>query len=184
MVRRNDAVEICKTVSALEAGKRLGLEPNHDGRCACPVHNGHDRNCKLYDGDRGFYCFVCHERGDVIRLVELVLNCTFTEAVQWLSDEFHLGIDIDKPVDREALRRAKKRARTRKELEARIRKHDSQVYDRYLDAVAFLNRIDRIVLDSAPKREDEEWSDLFCKALQVRTEAKEIVERYQDLVMK
>ena len=141
MGRMNDAAEICKTVSAREAGKRLGLDVDGHGRCACLVHNGHDRNCKLFEGDKGFYCYVCHESGDVIKLVQTVLNCTFPEAVKWLSDEFRLGVDIDAPVDREALRRARKRAKKRRELEARIKRHNAKIYDHYLDAVEFLNRV-------------------------------------------
>ena len=41
---------IRQSVSAVEAGRELGLRPDRHGRCACPVHNGKDRNCKLYEG--------------------------------------------------------------------------------------------------------------------------------------
>lgn len=177
-----DTIKICKTVSALEAGRALGLEINHSSRCKCPVHGGRDYNMKLYTGDRGYFCFVCHAKGDVIALVQNVLNCAFQDAIKWLSDEFHLGIGIDTPVDRKALQRAKKRARMRRELEEKCRQTDRRVYDGYLDACDMVRQIDRIIEDKAPKPEDEEWDEAFCTALRHREEAKEILSEYEDMV--
>ena len=54
---------IRSSVSAYEAGKALGLNPDRYGRCACPVHHGVDRNCKLWKDEGGFYCYVCHASG-------------------------------------------------------------------------------------------------------------------------
>lgn len=176
------AVQVCRSVSALEAGRALGLDPNHDGRCACPFHSGRDRNMKLYHGDRGYYCFVCHEKGDVIALVQGVLGVTFQEAVQWLSDAFHLGVDIHTRPSREAVQRAKKQARIRRELNELHRATDERAFDVYLDAADLCRYIDRVIEDRAPEPEDDEWDEAFCTALKVRTEAREILGGAEELV--
>ena len=87
---------ICNTVSAIEVGKLLGLAPGHDGRCKCPFHGGDHRNLKLYGPGRGYYCFVCHEHGNVIRLVREYTKCSFQESIEWLNDAFSLNLDLNK----------------------------------------------------------------------------------------
>lgn len=178
-----DAVEIVKSVSAVEAGRVLGLEINHSSRCKCPFHGGKDYNMKLYNGDRGYYCFVCHERGDVIGLVQHVLGIPFQDAVKWLSDEFHLGVDMDKSADKKTLQRAKKLAKQRRELERQVQQTERNIFDTYLDACENMNRIERIIDELAPNREDEEWNETFCTALKLKAEATEQLKEAEDLMM-
>ena len=87
---------IRNTVSALDAGRALGLSPGHDGRCKCFFHGGDHRNLRLYAGNRGYYCFVCHAYGDVISLVKAFHNCSFTDALCWLNDSFGLNLNLNK----------------------------------------------------------------------------------------
>lgn len=103
---------IRKSVSALTVGKALGLEPGRDGRCRCPFHNGHDRNMKLYDRDRGFYCFVCHKGGDCIALAKQLIgnNCTYGDAARWIDETFRLGAFQAYRRPYERVRRANARA--------------------------------------------------------------------------
>lgn len=83
---------IRNTVSAVEVARALGLNVDRHGRCSCPFHNGQDRNMKLYDGNRGFYCFVCHKAGDCISLVQgVVPDCSYSDAMWWVNDQFGLG---------------------------------------------------------------------------------------------
>ena len=83
---------IRNSISALDVGKELGLNVDRHGRCSCPFHNGKDRNLKLYDGNRGFYCFVCHKSGDCISLVKgIVPDVGYVDAMKWINDRFGLG---------------------------------------------------------------------------------------------
>ena len=106
---------ICETirasVSALDVGRLLGLNPGHDGRCKCPFHGGDHRNLKLYGTGRGYYCFVCHACGDVIRLVMEYTKCPFQNAIEWLNDSFDLHLDIDKKNYRSRVRHAERYAK-------------------------------------------------------------------------
>lgn len=170
------------SVSALDAGRALGLETNHDGRCRCPFHNGGDYNMKLYTGDKGYHCFVCHEHGDVIGLVQGVNNCTFVEAVQWLSDAFHLGIDTNTAMAEETRERAKKEAKTRRELHARQVQTDARIWKTYLDCADLVKWLERIIEDLAPKKPEDEWDPLWCRAVRLLPDAKRLLEEADDLV--
>ena len=98
-----------ETVSAEEVGKVLGLDIDRHGRCRCPFHNGTDRNMKVYTGNRGFYCFVCHKGGDCITLAKELLaeDCTYTDAAKWIDRTFQLNIfENKKPSVHERYRRS------------------------------------------------------------------------------
>lgn len=183
MMINHDAIEIVKNISAIEAGRALGLEINHSNRCKCPLHGGKDYNMRLYDGDRGYHCFVCHEHGDVIALVQKMNNSTFTEAIQWLSDAFHLGVDTHTTVDEKTRQRASRQRRIRQELNERRKETDRRVYDTFLNIADFVRTVERTIEDNAPKSQDDEWSETFCAALRVRAETNELAEQAQTMVL-
>ena len=103
--------EIRSSVPCDEAGKAMGLHLDSKGRCACFFHGGSHKNLKLYDKDKGYYCFVCHEHGDVIRLVMNYMRCPFMDAVEWLNDTFLLHLDLEKNNPYSRRRRAETYAR-------------------------------------------------------------------------
>ena len=118
-----------ENVSALDVGRALGLEIRR-GRCKCPIHGGHDYNCVLYPGNRGFACHVCKTGGDVIQLVRKIIpGMTFPDALRWFNAMFNLGMDIDSYQTEERLKKAKN-ALKRKRERARFIEHIDQInYD-------------------------------------------------------
>lgn len=161
-------------VSAYEAGKVLGLNPDRYGRCACPVHHGTDRNCMLWKDNRGWYCYVCRTGGDVIRLAERVLECSFPEAVEWLNSAFQLGLPLDReynPDERRDAQIAKKRRQIERELKEAIR---AELFETYLNAGDLVGRLERDAEEYRPVRWDEAWDKRFVTALRLMTEAREL----------
>ena len=167
---------IRQSVSALQAAKALGLHPDRHGRCACPVHNGTDRNCCLDRSDRGFYCHVCHAGGDVIKLVRVVQNCSFQDALRWLDSAFHLGLPIDRPMDRKA-QEAAEMARKRRETERAQREAIERMeFDLYAMASKLLNDLEADAETYRPTRPYREWDRRWAFAKAVLPEAHELVD--------
>ena len=102
---------IKESVSAIDAAEALGIRMDTHHRAPCPFHGGEHNNLKLYDGNRGYYCFVCHAYGNVIDLVKKTQECEFMEAVRWLNDTFRLGIDTEEKSYHNRLSKARKRAK-------------------------------------------------------------------------
>ena len=75
---------IRQSVTAYQIGEALGLKPDYRGRCACPIHAGHDKNMKLWKDESRFYCHVCHASGDGIALVRAVLILAYRLTVRWI----------------------------------------------------------------------------------------------------
>jgi hypothetical protein len=76
--------------SILDVAARLGLDdPVRSGdelAFLCPLHDDNHPSLFLNEERGLWFCFACHEGGDSIRLVERVLGCSFTEAVQTLTN--------------------------------------------------------------------------------------------------
>jgi len=164
---------IRKSVSALRAGEALGLRPDRNGRCACPVHHGKDRNMKLWADDRGYHCFVCHAGGDVIGLVRDVCGYTFWQAVEWLNSAFHLGLPIDRELDEDAKLAAKTTAMIRKLEKETERITERAEYDLYTLAAKTVGDLEEAVRRYRPTDPDAEWDERFCAALRALPEARE-----------
>lgn len=170
---------IRSSVSARDAAAALGLKTDRHGRCACPVHNGQDRNMKLYQGDGGYHCFVCGASGDVIGLVRAVNGCGFREAVEWLDSAFHLGLQIDRPMDKnaqEAAEMARKRRETQRDTENAIARAE---YDLYLLAGEIVNALEADAERYQPNRRYGPWDARWVGAVRLLTEAREIAEELE-----
>ena len=170
-----DAIK--QTVSARDAAEALGLECDRHGRCACPFHNGTDRNLKLYAGDRGYYCFVCHAHGDVISLVRGVTGGTFTDAVNWLCEAFHIENGLNTAPDPERLAEARRAAQERRAERERKKEMDRIAFEMYLAAGDLTRELEKQRDTYAPKGPDEPWHPKFREAVEELAKARELADR-------
>lgn len=168
---REACAMIKQSVSAAQAADALGLAPDRYGRCRCPVHNGQDRNLKVYSGQKGYYCYVCHSGGDVIDLVQNANRCSLKEAVDWLDSAFRLGLEQDDRQAMEAARRAAERRKREQERNERMRERD---FSLWLDAQEVSKEIDQAVAQYRPTNPGEPITDEFRTAMFAKEEMREI----------
>jgi hypothetical protein len=123
-----------------------------------------------------YYCFVCHEYGDVIRFTQTMLGIPFKDALERLNLDFNLNLPIgSEPSDAERHRLA--------ELNRKIDEHrrledarlsDAAARERLVaDWVGLLHLVEIICREKAPKTPWDEWADDWCEAMRVRTELNE-----------
>jgi hypothetical protein len=145
-------------------------------RIPCPIHNGTDRNLLLHPDH--FYCFVCNEGGDVIRLVRHIFGCDFMTALKRLNEDFALDLPLGtKPTDSE--RSALKRQYEDRQRQKRAEEEESErKYQHYLDLLELYRTVCMICESEAPKFPWDDWSDLWCNAMRLRTELREELELY------
>jgi len=169
---------IKESISARDVGKALGLEIRH-GRCKCPVHGGHDFNCVLYAGSRGFYCHVCKTGGDVIKLVQQSMNgMQFPDVIRWFNSTFNLGMNIDSSEDETRLKSAKKRLKRKAEQHAFLDRIEKLDFDMLLAIQTALERMEQQRDDNRPRRYSEEWNKAFCNAVEVIPELQEALTHF------
>ncbi|OLE14491.1 MAG: DNA primase, partial [Gemmatimonas sp. 13_1_20CM_3_60_15] len=83
-----DAADIVQIVGDYVNLKRAGA----DFRGPCPFHQGTHRNFSVSPRKRMYYCFVCHEGGDVFRFLQKRLGVEWPQAVKMVGDKS--GIEV------------------------------------------------------------------------------------------
>ncbi len=83
-----DAADIVQIVGEYVNLKRAGA----DFRGPCPFHQGTHRNFSVSPKKRMYYCFVCHEGGDVFRFLQKRIGVEWPAAVKMVGEKS--GIEV------------------------------------------------------------------------------------------
>ena len=82
-------------VTTRQAAERYGLKVSHNGMTCCPFHD--DKNPSMKVDDR-YYCFGCHQTGDVINFTAGLFHTGQLEAAKRLAEDFRIDTgDSDPP---------------------------------------------------------------------------------------
>ena len=153
---RINMIDICKT---------YGFNIQRGNFICCPFHNEKTPSLKLYDGNRGFYCFGCGEHGSVIDFVMRYFNLDFMKAISKLNDDFRLGLPIGKKIDRRTQLEMNKAAFERKRKIEAEKKRREQIENACWAAFDEWKRLDDNKRNYAPKKPTEPFHPLFVEAL-------------------
>ena len=149
-------IDICRT---------YGFNIQRGNFICCPFHNEKTPSLKLYDGNRGFYCFGCGEHGSVIDFVMRYFGLDFQSAISKLNDDFRLGLPIGKKIDRRTQLEMNKAAFERKRKIEAEKKRREQIENDYWAAFDEWKRLDDNKRNYAPKTPTEPLHPLFVEAL-------------------
>lgn len=136
-MQQDDVQNIRSSVTMRQLAAMYGYEVNRSGMMRCPFH-GEDKHpsLKVYDGERGWYCFVCNEGGDIFDFAMRHDGLEFPRAVERIA--YMAGIPVSdgknglseedkarirkRKAEREAAERAKEERNQRMiEISERIR---------------------------------------------------------------
>lgn len=106
---KEDYEEVKRRLSMRQVAERYGCKVQRNGLCLCPFHKDTHPSMKIYPDDKGFYCWVCQNGGDIVKFVSLLYNLKNEEACRKLIDDFSL------PICTEGLSYKEKRDRTKRE---------------------------------------------------------------------
>lgn len=143
-------------------------------RIRCPIHNGSDRNMRIYN--RSYYCWVCHASGDVIQFVQSVLGISFQEAMKRLNEDFRLNLPIGEkqPEQSKAILSELNRKIAQRQFAERMEKIDADIDGTHTaDMAGLLHTVELIYKELAPAPWDDEWRADWCEAARLRTELRE-----------
>jgi DNA primase len=86
--------EAARQIDCISAAERLGMLVKRSGSKAyarCFFHAENTPSLCLYSGNKGFYCFGCHEHGDVICLYSQALKLPLLAAAKHICTDFGLA---------------------------------------------------------------------------------------------
>lgn len=85
-------------VTVREAAEYYGLEVKRGSMVCCPFHGDRHPSMKV---DARYYCFACHETGDVIDFVSKLFGLGKLDAARKLAGDFGISDDHRPPVKRQ-----------------------------------------------------------------------------------
>ena len=178
MSKYDIAIDTIKnSISAIDVANAMGWEVKH-GRCKCPIHGGTDYNCRLYPGNRGYMCWVCKSSGDVISLVRnYYRDMRFPELISWFNGTFHMGLELDKPIDPAKARQAEIARQMRKTAQENAEFVEQMRFDLFLTVDQILALLEEQRDLYVPKTAYEPWSAEFCNAVRTIPAARRFAER-------
>lgn len=137
----------------------IGLPVKH-GFAVCPLHNDNDASMRVYPGDKGFYCFGCHQGGDVIDFLALITKQSRPDAARLIEQTFCVP-EAAKGKKRESILAAEKARENR----LRMRDIANALAEIYRDQNANMSRCAPSLQDA-----DKPWPEAFetaCSLLPV-----------------
>jgi len=160
-----------REIPCVDAAEKLGWRLKRHGKRAwtqCPFHGDKTASLCLYEGDRGFYCFGCHEGGDAVRLYEKALGVPPVQAATQLAADF--GITATKGAVRHS------RAPSEYNLRRALEKKRNERY-RALSNLRWQTNASLTAMAHAartPEDKDRLWDKPdFCRLLMARSRADE-----------
>ena len=145
-------------------------------RIKCPMHNGADRNMRIYP--KSYYCWVCHAAGDQIQFVQSVCGLSFQDAMKRLNEDFglHLPIGEKLPEQSKAQLSELNRRNAARILAEQMEQIDTELIGLHLANLSgLLNEVEKICAEKRPKTPWDEWREDWCEAMKLRTELMEEV---------
>lgn len=170
---KNDEVETVKSlVTMKQIAGMYGYTVSRSGFIRCPFHGDTTPSMKVYDGRRGYYCFVCHQGGDVIDFVMKHDGIEFEPAVRLIADHFRIPLsDGDRKLSQGDLEKIARQKAERKAAEKERKANQDRLLEtskrlHYLkDAQAKFDPLGPVWcwLQNKIESAEKEWDELFNK---------------------
>lgn len=162
-----------EAVTARDAALQYGISVNRNGMVCCPFHNDLHPSMKV---DKGFYCFACGEKGDVITFVAKLFNLAPLKAAEKLAVDF--GIEIEK-------RKQKHISKAKKSEVSKVQQYSLEKefdkWERKFSRVLsdYLHLLQEWKKKYAPQTDEEVWQDKFVEALKMEP----LINYYLDILL-
>ena len=150
-MKTNIFAAVKAAVTTRQAAEAYGLKVTRNGMTCCPFHNDRHPSMKV---DERYYCFGCHETGDVIDLTAKLFGLPPYQAAKKLAWDFHIDPLTPPPA-----------AAAMKAQATKARQDESMCMKALVDYEVTLRRYKERFAPSAP---DEPWDERFiavCKLL-------------------
>ena len=147
-MKTNIFATVKAAVTTRQAAETYGLKVNRNGMTYCPFHEDRHPSMKV---DERYYCFGCHETGDVIDFTAKLFGLTPYDAAQKLAWDFHIDPTTPPPPAAGAMKKQAVQAKQDESLCMKV----------LVDYEATLRRWKEQYAPSSP---EAPWDDRFVEA--------------------
>lgn len=148
-----------------EVCQEYGIKIDARNKAICPFHNDTHASMQVYDGQRGWFCFVCNEGGDVLTFVQRYFGLDFHGACEKINSDFRLGLPIGKQLNLREYRAAEQAAKERRERIEKERAERHALTDAYHAALDQYVILDRHRTEYAPEHMGGALNEFYAEAV-------------------
>lgn len=122
--------DILKVLTIRDITNYYGIKINNN-MCKCPFgHKDNSPSMKIYDKTNTFYCFACHKSGDFIKMVQLLFNLNFQQAMEKINDDFKLGLNTKSSYNKEQIIKLEKQKQLKKMQEEEQKQKENAIFEK------------------------------------------------------
>lgn len=162
-----------ESVTARQAAGQYGFQVSRNGMMCCPFHRDRHPSMKV---DKGFYCFACGAKGDVITFVADLFRLTPIEAAKKLVADFQIPISPEIPKRQHGKKKKVIPKRTLYQTEQKMEQWERECVCVLSD---YLHLLEEWKVQYAPENPEGEYAEEFIEVCQ----KKELVDYYLDILM-
>lgn len=149
-----------ENVTARQAAEQYGVKVNKNGMVCCPFHDDRHPSMKV---DKGFCCFACGAKGDVITFVADFFHLAPLEAAKKLAEDFQISNFTYNSRKRNISKKKEKPKRSLYQTEKKFEEWQQESIRILSD---YLHLLEKWKVRYAPKTPDEEWKAEFIESCQ------------------
>lgn len=161
-----DYADTIKTsVTMRSVCSHYGIEVNRHHKALCPFHSDSKPSMHVYDGQKGWYCYVCNRGGSVIDFVMGLFGMEFFDAMRKINSDFNLNLPMDMPLSDAEQREANRAAYIRRQEQKRRQNEQKRLLTAYNAAYDWYAALDIIKQMDAPQGPYDEVTEQYAYAL-------------------
>ncbi|MCD7863469.1 MAG: CHC2 zinc finger domain-containing protein [Lachnospiraceae bacterium] len=175
-----------EAVTAKDVAMYYGIRVNRSNMACCPFHDDHHPSMKV---DKGFICFACGEKGDVITFVSKLFGLSPYEAAKKIAADFNVPVPDSNAKYKSSYkangsgmkRKSKKdspKSPQQKQMEME-REFERWRQKCIIILSDYLHLLEDWRGQFAPKEGDDDWDEHFTEALSKQT----VIEYYLDVLL-
>lgn len=171
--------EIKQRADILKLCDVLGIRLDRNHKALCPFHKEKTPSFSVLPSKNIFNCFGCGKKGDVISLVEEVLNLSALDSAIYINDHLGLGININNNKFQTYKEKKQYNAMINNyEQQRKERKYFNEKTNKTFQILCdYLHLLWHWEEDYKPTNPEEEINDLYVEAVQ----QKDKIQYYIDL---
>lgn len=109
----------------------FNIRINRAWKGLCPFHNENTPSFSIHPKKQIWHCFGCGKGGDVISLVQELLNCNAYESAKQVNEICNCGVDFETPINKYDIEKYKQKQKIKEEFKRWLDETDNMLLNYY-----------------------------------------------------
>ena len=127
----NKIKEVKERADVVKVANYFNINLNRANKAICPFHKESTASFSINPKKQIWKCFGCGKGGDVISLVQELLNCNAYEASKQVNQICNCGVDFNTPINKYDIDKYKQKQKIKEQFKSWINDTENMLLDYY-----------------------------------------------------